>query len=436
MRTVAALAFSLFLAAPLAAQQATPPQPQPGEEVVDRVVAVVGDTVLLLSDVRTEMQRMQAQGQTIPTDPAGQEALFRQVVESRVNDLLLVEGARAAGITVTDAEVQDMVDRQVEQVRSSFPDTAAFTAALRQSNTTLAQYREQLTRQYSEQSMVQRFVGQRTAKMPRPPVSDAEARAYFDAGKESLGTRPANLSFQQVVIMPTASDSAKARARRTAEDVLAQLRAGGDFAQLARRFSGDPGSKERGGDLGWFRQGMMVRPFEDAAYSLRPGELSGVVETDFGFHVIRLEKVRGPERQARHILIVPEVGPADVALARTRADSVAAAARAGASVTELAAKYKTPVEQTTTRHLALDKLPPAYTLAFQSAAAGAVVGPFEVDANGKPTFVVAKLTERQESGPYDFADVAEQARDRVVEQKQMAQLVADLRRDTHVAVQL
>src|SRR5690606_7857965 len=138
-----------------------------------------------------------------------------------------------------------------------------------------------------------------------PPVTEDEVRAYFEAQKEMLGRRPASLTFEQVVVAPRPSDSARTAARERALEILRELREGADFAALARRHSNDPGTREQGGDLGWFRRGDMVPQFDSAAFALRPGELSGVVESAFGFHIIRVDRVRGAERQARHILIRP-----------------------------------------------------------------------------------------------------------------------------------
>jgi parvulin-like peptidyl-prolyl isomerase len=98
--------------------------------------------------------------------------------------------------------------------------------------------------------------------------------------------------------------------RAKAEEILRRVRAGEDFAALAGQFSEDPGSRERGGDLGWFGRGTMVKPFEDAAFALKPGEVSGIVESQFGYHIIKLEERRGgaegggaEEVHARHILV-------------------------------------------------------------------------------------------------------------------------------------
>lgn len=126
-----------------------------------------------------------------------------------------------------------------------------------------------------------------TATAPSLKATDAEIDAYIAKHPEL--------------------DTKAARAR--AEDILRRVRAGEDFAKLANEFTEDPGGRGRGGDLGWFGRGMMVKPFEDAAFALKPGEVSGIVESQFGFHIIKLEERRpaqgeaGEEVHARHILI-------------------------------------------------------------------------------------------------------------------------------------
>lgn len=431
MRTLFALALSLLAAVPAAAQ--LPTAPQPGEELWDGVVAVVGDTVLLRSEVLLAVEQARAAGQPVPEDPAAYERFVQELVQERIDDLMLVVAARAAGIVVTDAEVALAVDDQLRQVRERFPSEPAFHAALAEAGRTPDEYRAELTRQFRDQTLVQRFVRQRMAAMAPVPVTEDEIRAFFESNRERLGQRPATVSFQQVIVRPVPSDSARQNALRTMEQVVRELGEGADFEVLARRYGMDP-TRERGGDLGWFRQGQMVREFDRVVFSMRPGEVSPVVETEFGFHLIRLDRVRGGERQARHILIRPTIHPADVERASTRADSVAAAIRAGASASELAGRYGTPDEARFQRDVPLDRLPPVYQTAFEGQPVGGVVGPLRIDLGPEPAFAVARLSARQTAGDWTLDDQRTRIRDLLQEQAMIERMVEELRRDTYVAL--
>jgi peptidyl-prolyl cis-trans isomerase D len=123
---------------------------------------------------------------------------------------------------------------------------------------------------------------------------EAELRAYYEQNRAAYG-QPEERRASHILVTAGEGGSAsdKAGARKKAEELLAQLRKNpGDFAKLAREFSKDPGSAAKGGDLGFFGRNMMVKPFEDVAFKLKPGEISDVVETDFGFHIIRVDEVK------------------------------------------------------------------------------------------------------------------------------------------------
>jgi peptidyl-prolyl cis-trans isomerase SurA len=434
MRALFALALAATLALPAAAlAQQQPAAPQSGTRVWDRVVAVVGDTSMLYSDVLIELEAMQANGQQVPTDPAARQQLEKDIVQRRVDDLLLLEAARRASVVVDPAEIASEVETQINRVQQNFGSQAAMEQALAQTGRTLEQYRATLTQQYTDQTVIQRYIQQRLAKMATPAVSQAEIQQYFEQNRAQLGQRPATLSFQQAVVKPQASDSADARARRKAESILAEIRRGGDFEAIARRDSQDP-SAAQGGMLGWFRAGQMVREFEQMAFALRPGDVSPVVKTQYGYHIIKLEKVRGGERQARHILIRPEITDADVARARALADSIATAVRGGASLTQLAARTSTPPDQRVLKDVLPDRLPAEYGQALGQSGAGVVVGPFEVNDGSGPSFAVVKVTDRRTGGDYTLADVEDQIRSRLVQQKQVDRLLAELRQVTAVTV--
>ncbi|MQA89374.1 MAG: hypothetical protein GEU90_03935 [Gemmatimonas sp.] len=430
MRIVAPLLLVLA-AGPLQAQIGQTPNGD--AELVDRVIAVVGDTVLLMSDVQEELSQMASAGQ-LPQDSAQREAASEQVFQRKLDDLVLVSAALEEGVTVPDEQVNEQVDLQIQQVQQRFGSEAAFTEALAESGLTRDQYRQVLVGQTRDEILVQQFVGNRLRSRARPVIDEDEIVEFFETQKESLGERPASASFEQVVVSPEPSPEARAEAIATAEEVLGELTSGGDFEVLARRFSDDPGSAEHGGDLGWFRPGQMAPAFERAAYSLRPGQTSGLVESQFGFHIIRLDRQRGAERQARHILIQPEVTPADVEGARERADSVAQAIRDGARIPDLADLYNDEeAYPATVTRVALDGLLPGYSDAFEAASEGDLVGPAEIeDPRTETVWLVARLIDKAPAGAYTLNDVREQVRQQLERQEMLEELLEELRDEVHI----
>jgi len=126
-------------------------------------------------------------------------------------------------------------------------------------------------------------------------VSEEDIKAYYESHKDEFKT-PEMVRSRHILIKtdPSASDSDKKKAREKAEEILKKIKAGEDFAKLASDVSDDTGSKTKGGELGFFTKGRMVKPFEDAAFSLKPGEVSGIVETQFGYHIIKVEEKKEP----------------------------------------------------------------------------------------------------------------------------------------------
>ena len=422
---------------PTLAQELPAPAAPAGEQLVDRVVAVVGDTTLLLSDVYAELDAMQAQGFQMPTTERELEQVARQIVASRVDDMLVMVAAREAGVEIDEPQVRQMVERDLDEVRQRFGSEVALERALAESGLTMEEYRETLTERYRGQLLQREFVGGRLQQARRPRVTEEEMQAFFRENREAFGELPARISFRQAVIQPQISEEARAEARERAAEILERIQGGEEFEDLARRFSDDTGSAERGGDLGWFRRGAMVRPFEEVVFNLRPGQVSGLVDTDFGVHIIKLERSRGAERHARHILIRAERTDADRERARETAESVAEATRGGASLLELARQHGTPNERRSVEDQPLDRLPSEYRNAFENASEGDVVGPFETDEGALgPSFVVARITERVEPGQATLDDVRDQVRNALEEQKMVENLVEELRRTTHVQVYL
>jgi peptidyl-prolyl cis-trans isomerase SurA len=434
MKSVTAIATLLILApAALHAQTGTP-----GGDLVDRVVAVVGDSVVLESDVKEMMERRRAIGETIPTDPQELNALQRQELDGLINELLILQAAKRDSILISPEDVQSQVNAAVAEQERRFGGRAGFEEALRREGMSLEQYRRTVERGLTRAGIQRQYLGKVQQTRRPPPVTDAEIRAFFDVRAAELGMRPATIEFEQLVITPRASDEALAAAREEAESVRRRLVSGEDFAQLARRHSADPGTRERGGELGWFRRGRMEQAFETAAFSLRTGEISQVVETSIGFHIIRVDRIRGAERQARHILIRPEVTAAEEARTPERAAEAAAALRAGTALESLRRTYHfDPSEDGRVGPMPKDSLPAPYDAQLGSAVAGQIVGPFRVPG---PTdaYAVVRVLNVVPEGPYsaDDRELREQIRRYLQQEKLMSEVIDELRRRTYVDIRI
>jgi parvulin-like peptidyl-prolyl isomerase len=295
--------------------------------------------------------------------------------------------------------------------------------------------RRTITQEVSGRTLLREYIQKVSRDRHPPPVTDEDIRKYFDSNRASFGQRPATVTFMQVVIAPKASDSARATARAKAEEALKKLQEGGDFETLAKQYSDDPSTRERGGDLGWFRSGAMVREFDQVVFALQPGQISRIVETSFGYHIIKLEKVRGAERQARHILVIPNVTADDAERMRSFANEVADKARAGASFDSLTKAIGDPNEQARVGPYPRDRLPAPYNTTLTDATTGSIVGPIELaSATGASKFAIVKVTDTRPAGEFSLDDPAfrEDLREQLQQNTLVEELIRDLRKRTLV----
>ncbi len=217
--------------------------------------------------------------------PAAYGVLHREALDKLIDGELLWQEAQRKKLLASKAEVE----AALAEVRAGFKAPGAFQRRLERGGFTEASYAEYLRQQLSIRKLVQQRIVARVA------VPDAEARAYYDANPERF-TRPEQVHARHLLVKvaPTAPEEERAKARARIDELLARARGGASFADLAREHSEDP-SASAGGDLGFIGRGQMVRPFEEAAFALAPGQISEVVQTVFGFHIVAAEERRGGE---------------------------------------------------------------------------------------------------------------------------------------------
>jgi parvulin-like peptidyl-prolyl isomerase len=293
-----------------------------------------------------------------------------------------------------------------------------------------------IMQQQRRTALVQQFLQRTRQRRKSPPVSEQEMREHFEAARAQFPQRPPTVSFQQVVVLTTPTDSAVAKAKERADSIFAMVQRKEDFAELARRY-GEDGTKEKGGDLGWFSRGDMIRDFSNIAFAMAPGTVSPPVRTSYGWHLIKVERQRGSEIQARHILIRPAVTADDALRARARADTVAEKLRAGVSADTLARLYGDRDEQVRIPPTEVTNIQQRYGVDLSTAANGSVVGP--VPQGGDQVaekFVVIRVLEREEARPWSLEDteLRERIRSDIEYQKLVAELVAELKRSTLVEI--
>jgi len=448
MRRHGFLIVLLAAVTPLAAQRPTgsplaPPFPRDTTIPLDRIVAVVGDQPITQYDVQERMIAMQqAPGYRGPSSEEEFKKMALEVANQLVDEELLIQKAHQIKVEVNDADLTPQVDKQIRDIRGRFSSDAEFRAELMKAGLgSPEEYRRFLMDQMRRGDLQRRVVEKLRAdgKIPPVNVTQAEVEEAFNRSKATLPRRPATVTFRQIVIAPKPGDSARARAQARAESLLAEIKGGAEFERVAKRESADSVSREQGGDLGWARRGTMVAEFERWMFGLRPGELSPVVETVHGFHIIRVDRVQPGEVKSRHILVRPAVDSADERRARTESDTVAKQWAAGVAFDTLAKlhhDFASGEETSLLTPLPRDSMPATYQNAFAGKKIGETIAFVIAGPLGHPKFVVAQILTIEEGGEYKLRDLKERVRQQLVDEGSYRRFLDGLRKETFVRIRL
>jgi peptidyl-prolyl cis-trans isomerase C len=279
-------------AAPPASAEPQAVKPLPA--TLPDVLARVNGETITRKEVEDYIKNLEGQfGGPVPADQRDQ--MYRGVIDQMVGYKLLMQEATARKVTVPDAEVEAKID----EVRKQFPSEDLFMQTLISRNLTLDRMRSDARGEIAITRLIETEIADKIALKP------GQVEDFYKQNPDQF-KQPERVRASHILIsIPEAADAAaRTEARTRAEQILKDVKSGKDFAALAKQHSQDPGSAVNGGDLGFFQQGQMVGPFNDAAFSLKPGAVSDLVETQFGFHIIKVA-----EKQPGRTVPLDEVRP-------------------------------------------------------------------------------------------------------------------------------
>jgi peptidyl-prolyl cis-trans isomerase SurA len=278
---------------------------------IDKVVAVLGSNIVLLSDLNQQYTLYLNQGNP------GDEKVKCYILQQMLVQKLLKEQAAIDSIMVEENEVDDEVERRMRYQIQRAGGQERLEQFL---NKSVLQYKDEIRPDIRDQLISNKMQQKITSGVSITPL---EVKKYFDSyEKDSLPDISTEFEIGEIVLNPQLTKAEKQRFYDKIDALRLRVKSGEDFGFLAKTYSEDPGSAPDGGDLGFFDRTVMAKEFTSWAFKLKAGELSPVFETEFGFHILQVIERRGEQVHARHILIKPRTTPESIQRAQLHADSI------------------------------------------------------------------------------------------------------------------
>jgi peptidyl-prolyl cis-trans isomerase SurA len=369
-----------------------------GQQVVESVVAVVGNEVVYLSEIEGQVVQLKAE-----RDPTPVEQLRCRIFEDQLIQKLFLDQARIDSIEVSPESVEsDLNGRLTEYIRRAGSEQALESYFSKSMTEIRKDLREMLTNQYIVQE-TQSTIAQDITVTP-----DEVKKYYNSIPRDSLPLMPRKVQLSMISVEPPDMEASKAEVRQRLLDLRSRIINGDSFSTLAVLYSEDPGSAARGGELGFNTRGELAKPYAEAAWSLKQGVVSKIVETEFGFHIIQLVERKGDMVNSRHILMKPKLTPEQTEWAILKLDSIAALVRTD-SLTFSQAAMRYSSDKTTRANggkmvsenpservnwLTLDELSREVNLVVRNMKLGEISEPFRTtDAKGNNIYCIVRLDE-------------------------------------------
>jgi peptidyl-prolyl cis-trans isomerase SurA len=345
--------------------------------IIDEVVAVVGKNIILASDIENQYFQYRLQSGVM----GGQSSVRCQMLENMLFQKLLLDQAEIDSVEVTDVQIQQTMDQRLRYFIAQLGSRERFEEYYGKS---IAEFEEEFRDEVKNQLLVESVRNDIVAKVA---VTPSDVKSFFrNLPADSIPLVNSEVIIGEIVRTPPVSLEQKLIIKERLRELRARVLAGENFSTLAIMYSEDPGSSNKGGELGFYGRGELYKEFEAVAFKLDKGEVSEIVETSAGFHIIQLIERKGEYVNVRHILLRTKVAPEDLAMAKAYLDTVAILVRSDS--------------------ISFDEAVLEYSDADNKNSGGLLINPmtgttrFEVsDLDPQVSFVVDKLQEGEISNP-------------------------------------
>jgi len=404
------------------------------QEILDQILAIVDDKVILKSELEQFSITMALQlGIDIQKEPEKLEKLRQETLNKMIVEKVLLSKAREDSIIVTEKQVEAKLEEQiqlmVQQIGSEEKVAEHFGMSVRQ-------VKREFRNEVEERMVVQLL---RQKKDFETQITRREIEQFYHAYRDSLPEVKESIKISHILVAVEPSPEAREVAHKKADEILARLMKGENFAELARQYSEDPGSSVNGGDLGMMQRGDLVREFEEVAFQLEPGEISDIVKSRFGFHIIQLIKKAGEKINPRHILIRLDTSPEDASATVQKLADLKRQILAGEITFEEAAKKYSKDESTANKGGDLGWFPvEEFQLeSFKDAVSGLDIGEISDPEKTKFGYHLLRVDDKRPTRKLDVSDDWEQIESWALDlkrRKEFERWVEEIKKDVYVEV--
>ncbi len=400
-------------------------------EPLEKIVARVGNYPILISELATQVQLLAMQTGFKPTSQSEVDNFQEEVLQQLINEkLFLIAAQQDTTLRVTEQEITQDLNRQIEQISARFPDEETFLQALAEEGMTVRELKRKFYPEIENRILKDKFVSRKLSSIS---VSRQEVTEFYNEFRDSIPNQPASIRIAHILLRIVASDETANTVRDMARRIRKKAVAGDNFDDLIRVYSG-PG----GGDLGYLRREEVTPEFASAAFALRIGDISGAVRTGVGYHIFKCIARSGDSINVKQIFFPVNSTPADTIRTRQLADSLIQELRNGASFAEFAKEFSSDDDTRRTEGelgwYALHDLPEEFKVTIsEDTQVGDIVGPAESAYGFHIIKVLEKRDARNVSLENSYDQIRELARRRKTDEL-ISQWVNKRKKDTFIEI--